>query len=52
MGSVNDALFETGSNFRPGPLIPRIRFEIGQPSIKKGTLLACDKDGLLGKRLQ
>jgi len=34
-------LFETGSDFRPGALIPRIRLEIGQPNIKKGTLFGC-----------
>ena len=44
-------LFETGSNLRPKALIPRIRLEIGQPSIKKVTLLECDGDVRLGERL-
>jgi hypothetical protein len=44
-------MLETGSNFRPGALIPRIRVEIGQPSVKKRAFLRCDGDVLFGEGL-
>ena len=40
-----------GSNFRPGTLIPRIRVEIGQPSVKKRAFLRCDGDVPFGEGL-
>jgi hypothetical protein len=45
------ALLETGPHFRPGALIPRIRVEIGQPSVKKRAFLRCDGDVLFGEGL-
>jgi len=41
----------TSSNFRPGALIPRIRVESGQASVKKRAFLRCDGDVLFGEGL-
>ncbi len=44
-------LLETGFNFRPGALIPGVSLEIGEPSVKKGTLLESDRDILFRQRI-
>ena len=44
-------LIETGFNFRPGALIPGVNLEIGEPSIKKGTLLGSDRNVLVRQRI-
>jgi len=50
-GASTRPLLEAGSNFRPGALIPGIRVEIGQPSVKKRAFLRSDGNVLFGEGL-